>query len=1771
MEASAGTAYVDFKGDFSSLNKQVAAYLGPLTSKFGKLGKAGAAGLGVVAGGAVAAGAALYDVGEEFDAAYDKIRVKTGATGKHLAGLKADFRDVVSDVPASFDEAGTAVGGLNQRLGLTGKPLQEVSKRVLELSRLTETDLSGNIASITRLFADWGVKTAQQPATLDKLWRASQATGIEIGKLSEYMVQFGSPLRQMGFDFDTAAAMFSKFEKEGVNLQTAMPGLRMALKNFAKDGKDPANALEATIKQIKNAGSTAEANTMAFDIFGTRAGPDLAAAIREGRLNFSELIHTIDGGKDSIMRAARETDDFSEKWQVFKNRVMVDLEPLANRVFGAVGDEMERIGDILTDPHLSNDEKFSKVFGEISDQASGAFSEIANQAGHYAPQAALAFVHGFLDADAWGKLVIGALIVRRLGGFKSLVSVGERLGMGLGTGVATGAGETVAGASTAGRFRSTLMTNLLGLTKGVGITLGAVGIMGGIQAGMESSGHGASLGRSVQDALFAKGGFYDQITFGAFPSGESWGEEVKKGFAFALKGINPEMGVRGVSSGVLSSLVTKEFKALQDAPKGLRPDISKWIQQGAGETIKALKPSEDEWNSWSEDMRSHWARSFNSAKSEILNLEARHGIQVPINLQAPQPGRAFKSLGDGLTFLKRGVGANMADINRVITRNMHLARVAAGGDMQAFRKLTAENMRAAADAIGKQMDRSGNKTKDGMDRIERLVRNANLIDATRQQAKGFGDEWAKGMDRSKQITRQGIQAMIAEAKKMPGPMREVALQTWLENIKQAKRSGDITVGEFRRMRSRVLSEFGSIQQGGKQQSKGLADGVIGNVSRLVNTTGSALGIFRDNVNAALKSFGVEAQEFTIKTVDAAGGGGEAKRQTGGIVPGSGDGDRPGFGAKAGSFVLNREATKAYGFLSGGIVPVALEAGERVFDPGEVQRIGRGRLEAMNQVVPRFHRQAGGSIGGPEPQILGPDPLAALGQHGVDDAYTAGMAYLKKHMGPKPGLGTLDGHPVSAWIIPILEWARQHGWGGSVTSGFRNPAEQMAAATGYGLQHYGAAGPLGSNHVGIDFPKGAVDVTLAAQLAQILQGYPGKPNLVWGGPVMGDLVHFSATGHQLGGLVQALIKGGGVLSPDEWAEAMLQGGFPSKQGVIAAGLGTIKSESSFDASQQAQGPSGHIGGWAESPAFGSVAARLDPVRSSAAAYKEWKKDGGFWQAWGQWEAEQSGLSGGGAGTYGPEYMDTAKKVIEKGGGSATGAHSSKEDVPATYHGCRTDSLNFGSMPKSLTGVKAELAKRRGEIRRYRKVAREAAKENKPAIEHALRANVTALEGWISKLEHERAKLRREAAQKEFSSHLGKKLKKLLGNEILIEGKERAFNSQSQFAEQLVDLEPLMAELPASATDAQREAAENLHVADLTAYIEGQEKPAYQHLLDLGADWRNQILLAEHAAAGNWSAKGKLGGLEGNWEDNTIAVDNEIDRINDLTKKVGGDVKGWQDKHPKKGPADYPDWLKDGIEKEHKERDRLPMLRFKDRELRKFLGEAREQFYPGKGRVQDPPSLPLPGSGAFEEALTNVQGIHWPDQHELLAHFPQLRAPGAFGGVLWDVQSSISELGLRISEATSSLGAGGGGNSDNSEYTQLLEELLATERGTKRLRAIEERTFGSMPPYAGKAHTGAIVPGPPNQEKTMIVRGQERIRTPEQELAMAESIRGATSPLAARGGPPVIEHLTIHSDGSATMRYEGEEFEAAVRKVTHKDGRREARGASRRLARAGRPGG
>ena len=302
-----------------------------------------------------AAGAGLVKLGSDFDKAYDKIRIGTGATGEALAGLQEAFRNVAKEVPNSFDEISTAIADLNTRLDLTGPDLQNLAVQMLNLSRVTGTDLRSNIESAAHAFRAFNLDTKDYGASLDYVFKVSQSTGIGIDRLLSILKTSSPVLQRLGLDFQSAATLVGQLEKAGVNVEQAMTGLNRAIANMAKEGiKDANKAVSELFNRIKNAPDDMKATEMAVEIFGTKAGPTLAKAIREGKMSFDELMNSLKSNSESINKVANETEDWAEQFAKLKNQLLLALEPLAGQLFDAINNLV---------PHI---QKFADWIGRLA-------------------------------------------------------------------------------------------------------------------------------------------------------------------------------------------------------------------------------------------------------------------------------------------------------------------------------------------------------------------------------------------------------------------------------------------------------------------------------------------------------------------------------------------------------------------------------------------------------------------------------------------------------------------------------------------------------------------------------------------------------------------------------------------------------------------------------------------------------------------------------------------------------------------------------------------------------------------------------------------------------------------------------------------------------------------------------------------------------------------------------------------------------------------------------------------------------------------------------------------------------------------------------------------------------------------------------------------------------------------------------------------------------------------------------------------------------------
>jgi phage-related minor tail protein/uncharacterized coiled-coil protein SlyX len=299
--------------------------LGQITSIVGKIPPVF---LGVAAA-AVAVGVAfkgLLDIGEKFHKAFATIRVGTGATGESLHKLEKQFKSTFSSTSdGDIASLSKTFADLNTQTGLTGKPLDTLTKQFAALEKFGDAP---SIRSFTRHLGDFGVPADQAAAALDKIFVASQATGVPMGRLSDLLTQFGAPLRNFGFSVAESTALLSNFEKTGVNTELVMGSLRIASGKFAREGKDLKAGLFEAITAIKGMGSSSEATALAMKTFGARAGADMADTIRGGKFEIEGFIKSLGDSKETILGARADISGLGGSFEKLSRKAEVALEPL---------------------------------------------------------------------------------------------------------------------------------------------------------------------------------------------------------------------------------------------------------------------------------------------------------------------------------------------------------------------------------------------------------------------------------------------------------------------------------------------------------------------------------------------------------------------------------------------------------------------------------------------------------------------------------------------------------------------------------------------------------------------------------------------------------------------------------------------------------------------------------------------------------------------------------------------------------------------------------------------------------------------------------------------------------------------------------------------------------------------------------------------------------------------------------------------------------------------------------------------------------------------------------------------------------------------------------------------------------------------------------------------------------------------------------------------------------------------------------------------------
>lgn len=1251
-----------------------------------------------------------------------------------------------------------------------------------------------------------------------------------------------------------------------------------------------------------------------------------------------------------------------------------------------------------------------------------------------------------------GKILAGLWAVNRVRAFAAAVrGAAGALGLVSASG-GVGAAGAAAGAVGGRGVGSVSAREGVVRTGTAGAAVGGAGLVGGLKAAGRVAGPIALVGVGIELAESFMDAFQTRT--------EEKSDDVITGLAAQLR--SKDIGGIAIGEDSLLSMVGLGGDESDSARRNLLAQIEELAHKKGG----ISRATEHQLQLQAEEIDlTHKQRK---ALNEVFAL-TRRGRELGVKVGTGMDPKQLQSLLQGYSKLRSGALASLGDIGKVTQANAALIRTTLPRGSEEARRKTAENFRAAAAAIKKAMDNDTIDVKRGTDRMRALLRNAKLVEGRDPLgiAKGFANSWEEAGG----INRRNRTRLIRELAKMPPEARREAFQAMMQYGAGLVRGKKIPENDLRLFKSKALTEL-----------EGIAGG-FGSLSGAAYTALSNIGV---NLQQMLRDIGGKPPKFNLQKalhslpelqpMPTQKGGGQ--QQGGFTVPGYGSGDHIPKVLPTGSFVMNREASSFYGLNRGGGVQTILEPKEYVFMPHEVKRYGAENLAAMNAAVPRAK---GGGIGfAPEPKIAGPPgALLDIGQGAVGKAYAAAEAFFnaqRKKFASASGAALPPGAPAN--LQAAMQLATSMGLAiTSTTGGTHAP----------GSYHYSGHAFDASNGVGT--PEERSYAIAAAQRwgSNILElffdplGWYIKDGQKVSGAI-GDHSDHVHTAMEQGGLIQHLLASGGYIDASAAQEnvaldigkTLLNNGLNYKgaSGII----GNAWRESLWDPSSIGTGGRGLWGfDFYEAQLLAEAARKgvpwdntdfqthfmlngpepgiklkgaLNAQPSAAAAAKlfdsEWERSGvkamddrmnGAREAMRLLTGADpgGGAAGAGSGKGLPKEVKVKHPVYDtQGGGLGITKKTTESKVPL-------DVPEFGPIPEKEGEVRRELAQLEHRmLPEYRSAVRQY-KDKKSIVTH-LQASLKKIEQRIRDLRDKLRELRRAKARTRFTKKLGKQLGRITGQEPMIEAAQRSYEEKQQYAEQVVGQEP---EQPGELTS---DWLTNI----LEPYVNHQETDAFASVLGAENHWRNVILTAQEVAKNverNWEVtighpeKGRNPFLEDpdlhypphgkNEATGTAAwIYGLYDQIQRIRTFAQSKPPKWWSEHPN---------ARDRRDRELSEIDsyfapELAQSKFKRKGTIGALAEGRESFDWSRG------------TGTFEDAMQEVQGLHWPEQHEKLDSLPGFPTPGIFGGAIYSTQESIQDLGLTIKSVKESLEG-----SESSSAADKAAEIASFEEAIRGLIA------------------------------------------------------------------------------------------------------------------------
>ena len=294
-----------------------------------------------------ALGAASLAAFKEVDEGADIVAQKTGASGKALREMQKAANDIATTIPTDFATAGSAIGEVNTRFGLTGDKLKKLSQQFVEFASLNNTDVSTSIDNVSSVLNAFGMDASQAGDMLDILNAVGQSTGLSMDTLSQDLANNAAQLQAMGLNAAQSAQFLGSVEMSGMDVGVAMAGMKKAMKEAADNGQTLDEALKNFSDTMHSNKSDTEKLQAAYDLFGTKSGAAFYNAMKTGKLSLDGFSSDMDSFSGNVSKTFKNTLDPIDQFQVTMNQLKITGAEIGNSLSEVLAPMLEQVSSAL--------------------------------------------------------------------------------------------------------------------------------------------------------------------------------------------------------------------------------------------------------------------------------------------------------------------------------------------------------------------------------------------------------------------------------------------------------------------------------------------------------------------------------------------------------------------------------------------------------------------------------------------------------------------------------------------------------------------------------------------------------------------------------------------------------------------------------------------------------------------------------------------------------------------------------------------------------------------------------------------------------------------------------------------------------------------------------------------------------------------------------------------------------------------------------------------------------------------------------------------------------------------------------------------------------------------------------------------------------------------------------------------------------------------------------------------------------------------------------